>query len=306
MYVITGATGRTGTPVAEALLKNGKRVRVVGRHPDRLQPLVEKGAEPFVADLTNRAALTQAFTGAQAVYLMTPPSEASKDYRTTQDEMVAAMAHAVTLAKVPYAVTLSSVGADKPSGTGPIVGQYHLEQALNKIAGIDVLHLRSGYFMENMLAQVHVVSAMASTAGIFHPDLLIPMIAVRDVAAAAANALLYLNFEGSDTRELLGQRDISMNEVTGIIGEAVGRLDLTYTTATSEEFQTALTYLGMSQNMAGLLHEMCTAMNSGHIRHLEPRSAANTTPTSFETFVVEEFIPEWNAAIHAEEVPQIG
>jgi hypothetical protein len=47
----------------------------------------------------------------------------------------------------------------------------------------------------------------------------------------------------------------------------------------------------MSREFAGLMVEMTDALNSGHMRALEPRSAANTTPTSFETFVQEVFVP---------------
>ncbi|HSU31060.1 MAG TPA: NmrA family NAD(P)-binding protein [Bryobacteraceae bacterium] len=301
MYVIIGATGNTGAPIVETLLNSGKRVRAIGRHLDRLRPLADKGADPFVAEVENRAALIQAFEGAKGVFLMTPPNPTSKDYRSDQDRMVAAMTHALTVAKVPYAVTLSSIGADKPNGTGPVAGLYHLEQSLNRIPGLNVLHLRAGYFMENLLAQVHVIAAMTSTAGLFHPDLRIPMIATRDISAAAGEALLRLDFEGSNTRELLGQRDLSMNEATELIGRAIGRPDLTYSPAPEDEFKVALTHLGMSPNVADLITEMCAAMNSGHMRALEPRSPANTTSTPFETFLLEEWIPAWKAAIRAEE-----
>jgi hypothetical protein len=53
----------------------------------------------------------------------------------------------------------------------------------------------------------------------------------------------------------------------------------------------ALIQLGMSSNMADLILEMSAALNSGYMRALEPRSAQNTTPTSYETFVKEEFVP---------------
>ena len=49
--------------------------------------------------------------------------------------------------------------------------------------------------------------------------------------------------------------------------------------------------LAMSPNVAGLIVEMAGALNSGHMRALEQRSSRNTTSTSFETFVQEEFIP---------------
>ena len=84
MYVVTGATGNTGRVVANRLLDQGKKVRVIGRSAERLQSFVARGAEAFVADLNDQAALTKAFTGAEGVYAMIPPSATSQDYRGEQ------------------------------------------------------------------------------------------------------------------------------------------------------------------------------------------------------------------------------
>ena len=51
--------------------------------------------------------------------------------------------------------------------------------------------------------------------------------------------------------------------------------------------------MGMSANVADLILEMAAALNSGHMAALEPRSADNTTPTSYETFVEKVFIPQF-------------
>jgi len=45
--------------------------------------------------------------------------------------------------------------------------------------------------------------------------------------------------------------------------------------------------------MALLICEMSAAINSGYMKALEPRSAKNTTPTTFETFVEEVFLPTY-------------
>jgi hypothetical protein len=41
---------------------------------------------------------------------------------------------------------------------------------------------------------------------------------------------------------------------------------------------------------------MADAQNVGHARFLEPRSASNTTPTPFEQFVAETFVPAYEAS----------
>ena len=293
MYVITGATGNTGKIVATNLLAKGQKVRVIGRSADRLQPLAAKGAEPFVADLTDAAALSQAFANAKAVYALIPPSMTSSDYRAEQDRVTDAIASALEKTGVQHVVSLSSIGADKAEKTGPVVGLHNLEQRLNRIAGLNVLHLRAGYFMENTLAQIGIIKMMGMAAGPLRPDLKLPMIAARDIGAFAAEALLRLDFNGPQTRELLGQRDISMAEVATIIGKAIGKPGLAYFQAPEGQIRAAMIQLGMSMNVVNLILEMSAALNSGYMRALEPRTEKNTTPTSYETFVAEEFVPRY-------------
>jgi uncharacterized protein YbjT (DUF2867 family) len=188
---------------------------------------------------------------------------------------------------------LSSFGADKSEKTGPVVGLHRLEQKLNRVAGLNVLHLRAGYFMENTLAQIGIIQAMGMIAGPLRPDLKIPMIATRDIGAAAAEALLRLDFRQQQTRELLGERDLSMAEATAIIGRAIDRPTLAYTWLPDEQARPALIQTGMSPSLADLVLEGAAALNSGHWRALETRSPQNSTPTSYETFVAEEFVPRY-------------
>lgn len=294
MYVITGATGNTGRRIAQQLLSKGKQVRVVGRDIERLRQL--KGAEPFPADLFDADGLTRAFTGAEAVYAMMPPLLASRDYQTEQEQISISLATALRNARVPYVVSLSSVGADKPSGTGPVAGLHQLECLLDAIPGLNTLHLRAAYFMENTLAQIGNIRAAGAAGGSLRGDLKIPMIATRDISAAAADELLRLSFSGHNTRELLGAGDYSMNQVTSIIGDAIGKSGLKYVQVSDGQLHPAMVQMGMAPSTADLLLEMSAAINSGHLVNLEPRSTRNTTPTTCEMFVAQEFVPAYRAS----------
>jgi hypothetical protein len=77
----------------------------------------------------------------------------------------------------------------------------------------------------------------------------------------------------------------------GCMGPAIGKADLVHKLVTAAQLRPVLMQMGMSPNMADLLLEMADALNSGHMKMLEPRSAANTTPTTLETFVAEIFLP---------------
>ncbi|MGA9392184.1 MAG: NmrA family NAD(P)-binding protein [Candidatus Sulfotelmatobacter sp.] len=299
MFVILGASGNTGHTVAKTLLSRGKKVRVVGRNATHLQPLAAEGAEIFVADLTDSPAVTKAFQQADSAYVMIPPNPTSNDVLAYQGRVGDAIASAVQNARLENVVSLSSIGADKSSGTGPVVGLYNLEQKLNQIDSVNVLHLRAGYFMENTLPQVGAIRMMGSAAGPVRPDLKLPMIATRDIGAAAADALTELAFRGKQTQELHGQRDVDYNEVATIIGRAIGKPDLKYIQAPDKQMRAAMVQMGMSDNFVGLILEMAASLNSGYMRALEPRTPRNTTPTPFETFVAQSFVPAYQQQVAA-------
>lgn len=293
MYVILGASGNTGSVVANALLDHGKRIKAVGRDIRKLERLVDRGAEPFIGDLTDAEALRRAFTGAEAVYAIIPPNPTSDSYRAHQDSVTNAVASAIEATGMKYVVTLSSVGADKPEKTGPVVGLHYMESRFADIAEINVLHLRAGYFMENTLPQATVIRQFGMMAGPLGADLPLPMIASKDIGAVAADALLHFNFNGQSSRELLGQRDVTYAEVARVVGTAIGRPALAYVQMGGEQTILAMTQMGMSRNFASLICEMADALNAGYMKALEPRSEKNATPTSYETFVQDAFLPAY-------------
>ena len=95
MYVIVGATGNTGSIVAEKLLAQGEKVRAIGRDKGKLEKLAAKGAETATGEVTDAAFLASAFEGARAVYFMVPPNPMSNDYRAFQRDVIEAGATAL-------------------------------------------------------------------------------------------------------------------------------------------------------------------------------------------------------------------
>ena len=284
-YVILGASGNTGSIIADSLLSKGKKVRVMGRDAGRLQRFVGKGAEAFTADMSDAAALTEAFSGARAAYLILPPAKSREDQERDSD----AIAKAVKESGLRYAVHLSSYGAQVSEGTGPVAGLHSSEQKLNAISGLNVLHLRAAYFMENNLAAIGMIHAMGLIGNALLPDVKLPMIATRDVGDYAAQRLLHLDFSGKQIRELLGERDLSMTEVTAVIGRGIGKPDLSYEQFPYDQVQQVLTQMGVPPKGAALYIEMYKAINAGVLVPLERRLPENTTPTSLENFVQDVF-----------------
>jgi len=293
MFAIVGATGNTGHIIAERLLAAGQPVRAIGRSKEHLDTLVNKGAEAFVGNIQDPEFATRAFSGARAVYAMLPPDFTAKTLRETQNRTSDSISTGLAQSGVSHAVCLSSVGADKSERVGPVVGLHYFEQKINAIPNLNALILRPTYFMENNLAQIKVIQTMGTMGGTLKPDLPLAQIATRDIGAYAADALLKLNFTGKSTRELLGQRDVSMNETAAIFGKAVGKPNLGFSKFPAFAVEMAMKQMGIPADYVKELLEMIDAINSGWMRPLETRSPENTTTTSIETFAAEEFAPRY-------------
>ena len=156
-----------------------------------------------------------------------------------------------------------------------------------KIKGLGVVNLRPAFFMENLLMNVQMIKQQGISGSPLKPDVRIPMIATRDIAKVAVEHLLSQSLPGIVVRELLGQRDLSMSEVTQILGKAMGKPELKYVQFPYESARDAMVKMGLSASMVDLFIEMYTAINEGKMMRDLVRSAENTTATSIETFVRE-------------------
>jgi len=289
-YVVLGSSGNTGSIIADFLLSKGQKVRVVGRDPGRLQRFLRKGAEAYTADFSDAAALTKAFSGPRAAYLLLPPLNSREEQERQSD----AIAKAVKGSGLRYAVHLSSYGAHVTAGTGPVTGLHSSEQKLNAIRDLNVLHLRAAYFMENNLAAIDMIHGMGLFGHALLPDMKLPMIATQDVGDYGAHRLLDLDFSGKQTRELLGERDLTMTEATAVIARAIGKPDLRYEQFSYDQVRQVLTQVGFSPKKAGVYIEMFQSINAGLLAAQEPRSPQNSTPTSFEKFVQDVLAPAYH------------
>jgi len=297
MIVVTGASGRTGRRVTEVLLARGEKVRAVGRDASMIATLVGLGAKPFVGTVEDVSFLTAAFSGATGAYLVLPEDLSQPNLRAHQERVSDCYAAAIASAQVRFAVNLSSIGAQHDKGTGLIVGLHNQEQKLDGVAGLNVLHLRAAYFMENLFMSMVPLRATGTLPAGMRGDVPMPWIATKDIGAYAATRLAASDFSGSSTQELHGQRDISMNEAASIVGKAIGKPDLTYVQVPYPMLQEALLNMGLLQKTAESIIEMWEGANAGLMVPQEARSARNTTPTALESFVTDTFLPAYLHAV---------
>ncbi len=293
MITILGATGHVGGKIADILIKKGEKVRLVARTGSRLRPFVNQQAQALAGDALDVEFLVKAFKDTDAVFVLVPPNIKTENFISYADKIGTSIARALEIARVKYVVYLSSVGAELPHGTGPIVGLNHMEKRLNGIKGLNVLHIRAGFFMENLMSSIDLIRSKGINGGAGRGDLKLPMIATKDIAAYAAECLVKKDFSGSSVRYLLGQRDLSTIEATEIIGRKINKPDLAYVMFPYDEAEKGMVAAGLSPEMSRLYVEMSKAFNEGRIKP-EKRTTENTTLTSFEAFCDEVFVPAYS------------
>lgn len=284
MYVIMGATGNIGSKLANILLEKGEEIKVIGRSAERLKSFVDHGAEAAVGDISDAVFLTNTFKGADAVFAMIPPNYTTDNFRGFYNEIGANIVKAIQASGVEHVVFLSSLGAHLAEKTGPIKGLHDVEQQLNKLDNVNVLHLRPTYFMENLLANVGMIKNMGINGSDIKGDVKFAMIATKDIAPVAADRLTKRDFSGKSVHELLGEREVSMEEVTRIFGEKIGKPELKFVHFSAEDAKKGMLDFGMSDDASDQLIELGRAISDGLVAVNQPRTAENTTGTSIEEF----------------------
>lgn len=287
MITILGAAGRTGKRITETLLAAGVPVRAVGRSAKRLAGLQALGAEIRIGDSNDAGFLHHVFDGAAAAYTLLPYELQLDDYLAQQRAQGQALVEAARASGLGHLVFLSSVGADQPGGTGVLQSLHEQEQRLRTLTDTQVLVLRAGAFFENFHGALWTIKQQGLHADAVLPDLAIPMVASRDIADVAAQALLARDWSGWVVRELLGPRDLSHAEATRILGARIGLPELRYLQLPYDEMAAALAQAGFSACVAGLYVELARGINEGRVRALQGRSTEVPTPTRFEDFAEE-------------------
>ncbi len=247
---------------AKRLIDAGKKVRLVLRDPNKVAPLRSRGAEVVTGDVTDVSAVKSALAGAEGAYLLVPPDHKSNDLVSRGRRIVDNYLAGLTAAKVPHAVMLSSIGAQKPSGTGPIVTLHYAETTLPKAGASRFTFLRAAFFMENILANAYPMKQDGVLpvfgGGEAYP---FPMVATRDIGDVAADALLAPP-AATQWIELAGPKEYNYADAAAAASKVLER-PVKATPVPLDATVPTLTKLGFSENVAGLYREMIAAFAGG-------------------------------------------
>jgi uncharacterized protein YbjT (DUF2867 family) len=276
MYAVAGVTGHTGAATAEALRAAGHPVRVLVRRAEQGEPWKKKGCEVAVADLADPAALATALQGVRGVSLLSPPNMAAVDFLADRTALLEKIVEGLKRARVPGLVFLSSVGAQHPAGTGPIVTAHRAEQALRGLAP-SVTFLRAAYFLENWGSVVGLAKGQGILPHFGRVDVKFPQVCARDIGEAAARALTAPG-EGTRVVELAGQQDWSVEDVAAALGALLGK-PVKAVSAPVEAAEAGLAQAGVPKEMARLYAEMYRGIAAGLVAYERPQAVVRgSTP----------------------------
>lgn len=286
-YVITGSLGHISKPLVQQLVNAGHQVTVISSNAERTPQIEALGATAAIGDVADVDFLTHTFTGADGVYTMVPPTLSAPHWKEHIHNIGRNYAAAIKAAGVKKVVNLSSIGAHMPDGCGPVSGLFGVEQELNALADVDVLHLRPGFFYYNFMANIGMIKHMGIIGGNYGTNTTLPLAHTADIAAAAAEELLHLTFTGHSIRYVVSD-ERTTNELATVLGTAIGKLELPWVNFSDEEALNGMIGAGLPQEAATNYVEMGTAMTSGEMaRHYIANKPATLAPTKLETFAQE-------------------
>jgi uncharacterized protein YbjT (DUF2867 family) len=265
-YVITGGAGHISTPLTEKLLSAGHDVTVIGRSAEKLQSLVDKGAKAAVGSLEDAAFLVTAFAGADAVYAMIPPNFVTDNFRHYQNTVARNYVDAIVTNNIKHVVVLSSIGAHMGNGAGPIDGLADFEDLLKKHSSLNAKFLRPSYFMYNLFNMIPLIKGMNITGSNFGgTDDKIVLVHTDDVAAAAAEELLALNFSGFSVRYVASDEKTSA-EIADALSNAINKPGIPWVVFSDDQSLEGMRQAGLKETMAEAYTTMGRAMREGKLQ----------------------------------------
>jgi len=293
-YVLTGGAGHITHSLAAQLLAAGHEVTVIGRNESNLQELLSQGAKAAIGSVEDVSFLINAFKGADAVYTMVPPYFAATDWKAWIGGIGRNYAEAIAEAGVKYVVNLSSIGAHLPDGAGPISGLHRVEQALNKLEGVHILHLRPAFFHINLLANIPLIKQANIIGSNYGGDeTKIVLVHPLDIADVAAAALLSKDFTGHSVRYIASDEKTT-SQIAATLGKAIQKPELPWVTFTDEQNKEGLLGAGLPQEIAENYTQMGAGMRQGILTEDYWKHHPGLSKRNLESFA-----PEFAAAYSA-------
>jgi len=263
-YVVLGSLGNISKPLAEKLVAAGHSVIVVSSKAEKIGQIEALGAKAAIGSVEDIGFLTKTFEGADAVYMMVPPNFGAGDWKKYIGGIGENYAAAIKASGVKNVVNLSSIGAHMPDGCGPVSGLFFVEKALNGLDNVNVIHLRAGFFFQNLLSNIGMIKHMGFIGGNYGEGTKLALVYTDDIAYAAAQELLGLSFKGKGIRYVVSDEKTT-DKVAFILGKAIGKPNLQWIDFKDEDTFAGLVQAGLPDEIAQNYTEMGAAMRNGEM-----------------------------------------
>lgn len=287
--VLTGSLGNISLPLAKQLIAGGHEVSIISSKADKQNEIEALGATAAIGSVTDIVFLKSVFTGADALYAMTPPNFAAIDALGYYRSVANAYVEAAQNTGIKHIVYLSSYGADLVKGSGMILGSHYGEEILKQLKNISLTILRPGFFYYNLFNFLGMIKHQGLIGTNYGGNDKLVMVSPLDIAAAAAEELTIASPANKIRYVMSDER--TCNEVAAVLGKAIGKPDLQWLTFTNEQVSQAMAERKLPKATADLLVELGGAIHSGVLRH----DYENNKPTLSQT-KLEDFLPEFVTA----------
>ncbi|SFD58355.1 NmrA family NAD(P)-binding protein [Flavobacterium phragmitis] len=257
--IISGSLGNIGKPLTAQLVQSGHDVTVISSNADRKAAIEALGSKAAIGSVSDADFLAETFAGADALFAMTPPNMGGANIIKNTTEAGDAFAKAIQKANIKRVVMLSSIGADLPTGNGPIAGLYNIEKIYEKL-DTSITFLRAGYFYINFFNDIPMIKGAGIMGANFPVSNQIPLVHPEDIAWAVAEELQKTQ-EGKNIRYIVS--DVKTpSDIVNAFGNAIGKPELPWVEFTDEQYFGGMTQAGVPEEMAGLYTEMGSGLRN--------------------------------------------
>lgn len=260
--IVTGSLGHISKPLTEELLKNGHTITLISSNAERQEDIEEIGATAVIGSVEDVDFLAKIFAGADAAYCMIPPAnyfDHSLNLPEYTLRVAGNYATAIQQSGIKRVVFLSSIGAHLAEGNGIIKEFHEVENMLGNLPGVAITFMRPTSFYYNIYGFMGMIK-QGFIAANYGEDKII-YVSPKDIADAIAHEIVTPS-QGKKVRYVASDERTGP-ETAKVIGEAIGKPDLTWKLVTDEQTQAGLEGAGMQPAIAAGLAEMNSAMRSG-------------------------------------------
>ncbi len=292
MIAVTTPTGKIGSQVVKHLIAANETVRVIARDPSKLDPEFREHVQVVEGSLGDDKTMARALEGAEALFLVVPPSFKGNNDTEYYLEFTLPACRAVMSQGVKCVVAVSGLGRNVPMEAGPVTASFRKDEKIEK-TGVAFRALWCPSFMDNLLGQIPTIKSEGRFFLPGIPDLKTRHVATQDIALSGARLLLDKSWTGQGGLAVLGPEDLSFNDMASILTDVLGR-EIRFQRVTGEAYKARLIQHGANAIFADGLAKMFVAKANG-LDDAEPRTPENTTPTTFRQWCEEVFKPAFIA-----------